>query len=322
MTAFLLRRTAASLLLLFLLLTLLFFLLHLAPGEPSLLFENPRLPQEQRQRLARLYGLDRPLHEQYLAWLSAVALHGDWGVSFTHRRPVTRVLGEALPPTFLLAVTALLINYSLGLTFGMVAARRRESTWDHAIRGASLLVYSLPVFWLGLMAVLLFAYAWPILPASHMRSPLAQDLPWAARQLDLLWHLVLPAAVLGISSCGSTVRLLRNSLLETLGQDYIRTARAKGLTERRVILVHGLRNAAVPLLQLLGLSLPALLNGSLVIEVIFAWPGVGRAIYTAITTNDYPLVLAATALSGGLVVAGSLLADLLHAAVDPRVRHA
>lgn len=320
MTAYLLRRAAASLLLLFLLLTVLFFLLHLAPGDPVELISDPRMPPEQRQALAHLYGLDRPLGEQYLAWISDVVLHGDWGASFIHRRPAARVLLEALPATALLAVAALLVDYSLALLFGMIAARRRETAADHAIRAGSLFFYSLPAFWLGLMATLLFAYAWPLFPAGHMRSAGGYALPWAARQLDLLWHLALPAGVLGVAMTGATIRLLRGSLLEVLGQDYVLAARARGLPERRVLFVHGLRNAAVPLVQLFGFTLPALLNGALVIEVVFSWPGVGRVLFNAILTNDYPLILAGTALSGTLVVMGNFLADLLHAAVDPRVR--
>jgi peptide/nickel transport system permease protein len=319
-TGYLLRRLAASLLLVLLLVSLLFFLLHLAPGDPAELIADPGMPPEQHQRLVHLYGLDRPLGEQYLIWLSAVVLHWDWGTSFIHHRPAARVLAEALPATLLLATAALLVDYGLGLLFGVISARRRERAADHLIRGVSLFVFSMPTFWLALMAVLLFAYLWPLLPASHMHAAGADHLPWAARQADLLWHLVLPAAVLGTGSCGATIRLLRGSLLEALGQDYVRTARAKGLSERRVVLVHALRNAVVPLIQVFGYSFPALLNGSLVVEVIFSWPGVGRVLFTALNTNDYPLVLAGTALTGTLVVAGSFLADLLHAIADPRVR--
>ncbi len=322
MTGFLLRRTAASLLLVFLLVTVLFFLLHLAPGEPAELFINPRTSPERQAQLIALYGLDRPLAEQYLRWLGAVALTWDWGSSFTHGRPVTRVLAEALPNTLLLALTAFAIDLGLSLVLGLVAARRRESGWDHAIRSGSLLLFAVPVFWLGLMAILLFAYVLPVFPAGHMLSADASQLSGWRRAGDLAWHLVLPATVLALSSFGGNLRLLRSSLLEILDQDYIRMARAKGLSERRVLLVHALRNASVPLLQLAAVSLPLMLNGSLALEVVFSWPGVGRILFGAINGADYPLILAGTALSGALVVAGSLAADLAHAALDPRVRHA
>lgn len=320
MSGYLVRRLVASLLLLLLVVTLTFFLLHLAPGDPfQVLLDNPRLPADYKDHLRRLYGLDRPLTVQYLNWLSA-AVRGDWGISISKQRPVTRVIGEALPATALLAATALAVHYLLALPLGVWAARRQGQLTDHLIRGASLVFYSLPPFWLALMAVLAFSYALPVFPASHMRSPGADELSAAARLFDLLYHLALPALVLGVSVAGGTARFVRSNLLEVLGQDYIRTARAKGLSEGRVMVVHALRNALAPILQLLGLSLPVLLNGSLVVEVIFAWPGLGRITYQAILARDYPVILAATTWGGALVIAGNLLADLLHAAADPRVR--
>jgi len=321
MSTFLLRRIITSVLLFWLLLTTLFFLLHLAPGDPASLFENPRSSPQQRARLIELYGLDLPLGQQYLKWLSAVALRGDWGVSFLHRRPVVDVLADAIPNTLLLAAAALVVDLSLGLFFGILAARRRESFWDHGIRMVSLFLYSLPSFWLGLMAILLLSSVLPIFPPSHMMSPGASDLPWFAHFADIAWHLVLPASVLGLTGCGNTIRLIRTSLLEVLGQDYIRTARAKGLPERRVLWVHALRNALGPMVQYFGYSVPLMLNGSLVTEVIFSWPGLGRITFDSILNFDYPLVLAGTALSGLLVILGNLFADLAHGLLDPRVRH-
>jgi peptide/nickel transport system permease protein len=320
MVAYLLRRLAVSLLLLLLLLSLLFFLLHLAPGDPTTLLASPEAPRAEREQLIRVYGLDRPLPEQYLSWISAVLFSWDWGTSFVQGRPVTRMIAEALPNTLLLAVSASAVDYGVGLLLGVLAAVRRQRLTDHVIRVLSLLLFSLPVFWLALMAILLFSYLVPVLPAGHMASPGADDLAPLARLGDLAWHLLLPALVLGLTATGGTVRVMRNSMLEVLEQDYMRTARAKGLTERRVLLVHGLRNAIVPLVQLFGLSFPLLLNGALVIEVVFSWPGLGRMTFEAIQSSDYPVVLATTALSGALVLAGNLLADLLHAAVDPRVR--
>lgn len=319
MMRFLARRLAASALLLWLLLTFLFFVLHLAPGSP-LVSAPGRSSPEARQRMVELYKLDRPLPEQYTAWISAALLHGDLGFSYAQRRPVTAVIGEALPNTLILACAAFFIDLALGIPLGILAAWRRESRLDHAIRGISLLLYSVPSFWLALMAMLLFSLVWPIFPPGNMLSPGASALPWHERLPDLALHLVLPAAILGLAGCGSTIRLVRSSLLEVLGRDYIRTARAKGLSESRVLVVHALRNAVVPLIQVAGTAFPQLLNGSLIIEVIFSWPGLGRITFQAVNNFDYPLVLGGTALSGVLVVLGALLADLGHAAADPRVR--
>ncbi len=322
MLAFLTRRLAASLLLLLLVLTVTFFLLHAAPGDPTDLMLDERLPLAQRQRLLHLYGLDRPLHEQYAAWLRAVALRGDFGLSLVQGRPVARVVWDALPATLLLAAAALAVNAGAGLVFGMAAARRRGRAADRLIRWGSLLVFSVPTFWLGLMAILVFSHLWPVLPAGHLRSVGAAELGGAGRLLDLLRHLVLPASVLGLWMAGATTRFVRNGLLEVLGQDFVRTARALGLPERRVFLVHALRNAAVPAVQWLAVTIPALLNGSLVVEVVFSWPGIGRANFDAILTRDYPVILAVTAFVGAVAVAANLLADLVHAALDPRVRRA
>ncbi len=322
MIGFLLRRVGASLLLLLLILTFAFFLLRLIPGDPLQLFEGQQLTLEQQQRLRRIYGLDRPLLEQYGVWLSAVALHGDWGTSLSQQRPVSTALLDALPATAILALAALAVEYAAALLLGVAAARRRRSAVDHAIRVITLFLFSQPIFWLGLMAILLFSYVWPVLPAGHMHSVDAELMGPAGRFLDLLRHLTLPALVMGLSAAGATARFVRASLIEVMGQDYIRAARAKGLSELRVVWVHGMRNAAVPLIQLFALSLPALLSGSLIVEVVFSWPGLGQLTFNAILTRDYPLILGATAFSAALVVLGNLLADVLHALVDPRVRDA
>ncbi len=318
----LIRRLAAAILLLLLILTLTFFLIHLFPGDPAIMLSGERATAASIRRLRQVYGLDRPLVVQYLLWLKAVVLSWDWGISISQGRPVTRILGQALGPTLILTAGALGVQYLVGVPLGVVAARRRGGPLDAVLRIGSLLFFSMPLFWLGLMAILLFAFTWPILPASHIHSVASETLgPWASF-LDLLRHLVLPALVLGLASAGATVRFVRNRMIEALEGDYIRTARAKGLSERRVVWVHALRNALVPVIQLLGLSLPFLLNGSLVLEVVFSWPGLGRTAYQAILARDYPVILAVTALTAALVVAGNFLADVLHAAADPRVRDA
>ena len=320
MTTFLLRRLGASLLLLLLVLTFLFFFLRLLPGDPTrMVSEGRNLTAEQRRNLQRLYGFDRPLAEQYLVWISSVA-RGNWGTSLSQQRAVSTAIREVLPATVLLASAALGVELAASLLLGVLAARRRDSALDHAIRVVTLLLYSQPLFWLGLMAILLFSYAWPVLPASHMRSVDAEFMSSWDRSLDLLRHLVLPALVMGLGAMGSTTRFVRGGLIEVMGQDYIRTARAKGLSERRVVWVHGMRNALVPVVQVLAGSLPLLLSGSLLIEVVFSWPGLGRLAFQAILTRDYPLILGTTALSAALVVLGNFVADVLQALIDPRVR--
>lgn len=320
MTGFLLRRLAQSLLLVYLVLTATFFLIRLVPGDPTSGIEGARMTDGQRERLRRLYGIDRPLGAQYLDWLGSVVLEGDWGTSLSYLRPVTATLADALPATILLAGAAILVEYSLGFFLGILAARRQNRWIDHFIRVGSMLLFSQPRFWLGLMAILVFSYRLDLLPPGHMHSVDAAALSWWGRQLDLLVHLILPASVIGLPGSARVARLVRASLLEALSSDYVRTARAKGLSERRVAWVHALRPALAPAIQDFATSFSDLLSGSLIIEVIFAWPGLGRLTFGAILARDYPLILATTALAGLMVVAGNFLADLLHAAADPRVR--
>jgi peptide/nickel transport system permease protein len=318
--SFTLRRLAASALLLLVVLSVTFFLVHLAPGEPAELFADPRISEEHRDRIRRFYGLDRPLHEQYLIWIGAT-VRGDWGISYSTGRPVSEVLLERLPNTLILVAGTAAVEYGLGLVFGLLAAVGAGGRLDRGIRVLSLLFYTLPSFWLALLAIELLSVHWQLFPAGQMTSEGADRLPLLARWLDLLHHLVLPALALGIVRCGGVIRFVRNGLLDVLGQDYVRTARAKGLHPLRVLCVHALPNALLPLIQRLGVGLPALVGGMMIIEVIFSWPGLGQTGYRAVLQRDYPLVLATTALSGVLVVLGNLVADLLQAWLDPRVRH-
>lgn len=321
MTGYLFRRLAGSLVLLLLVLTTTFVILQLAPGDPTDRFDDPRIPREASERLREAWGLDRPLLEQYLSWLQAVGLRWDWGISFLYREPVTRAIARFLPATLLLALGAMLFQYSIGLVTGILAAARPGGLLDHWIRLGSILLYSLPFFWFGLMAVLIFSNWLHLFPPSGMQSVFAAELPLWPRILDLMQHLILPAFVLGLPLSAEVTRYIRNSLLEALGQDYIRAARARGLSEFRVIWIHGLRNSAAPLIQLAGISIPFLLSGAFAVEFVFAWPGLGRATLDAIAAKDYPMVLGTTAFAGALVVFGNLVADLLLAVADPRVRH-
>ena len=321
MAGFLLRRLAASLLLLVLVASATFFLVHLAPGDPTNVLEGDRLTRENREALRRLYGLGDPLGVQYLRWLGALT-RGDLGISISQQRPVATVIAEAFPATLLLGAAALLVELGLALILGIAAARRPGSALDRVISVVSLLLDSQPSFWLGLMFILLFSQVFPLFPGSHMRSVGADLMSPLERALDLLRHLALPAVTLGLYHAGATLRFVRGSMIEAMGQDSIRTARAKGLSERRVVWVHGLRNALTPVIQLFGLALPQLLNGALVTEIVFAWPGLGRVTYAAILTRDYPLILGITLFTAMTVILGNLLADLLHAAADPRVRNA
>lgn len=320
MRRYLARRVLQAGVVVFLVATLSFCLLHLAPGDPFTTLDSPNVTEAIRQRWRAAYGLDRPLPEQYLRYLGNVA-RGDLGYSYSLHRPVGEALADALPNTLVLMSVALVMSFALGILLGVIQARYHGSVLDHGIGAASLFFFSMPEFWLAIMMVLVFAYWIPIFPVAGMVNPVMHSYyGFWARVGDRLQHLVLPAATLTLLCAALIARYQRSAVLDVLHDDFVRTARAKGLDERRILLRHVLRNALLPIITILGLMLPVLLGGSVFVEKIFAWPGMGYLTVNAIATRDYPLVTAAMIIGAVLVVAGSLLADVLYAVVDPRLR--
>ncbi len=320
MLPYLLRRLLGAVPLLIAVLTLTFIALRLVPGDPlDRLADNPRATPAMIQRERLRLGLDRPLPVQYLRFLKAYAT-GDLGTSFSGRRPVAQMIAEALPVTLLIGGLALIVELSVGIALGLLGALNRGRPLDTALGVGTLAVHAMPSFWLALMLILLLAIRLPLFPPSHLHAIGAENWSAGRRLLDLGWHLILPVAVLGLGSAAATARLVRTSLLEQLGQDYLRTARAKGLSERQAVVRHGLRNALLPVVTLIGLSVPAVVSGAVIVETIFSLPGMGRLAVTALFARDYPVVLATTAVAGATVVLGNLLADIGYALVDPRIR--
>jgi peptide/nickel transport system permease protein len=317
--AYVLKRIAAAVPLLFGLLTITFFIIRLAPGEPDVLYIEADSDPEYAGNLRRTLGLDQPIHVQYLRWLASVA-EGEFGTSFSKHAPVDRIIGEALPNTLLLTGSALAVSYLLGILLGVFGALRRGTASDYGATISALVIYSMPEFWMGLMLILLLSEAIPLFPASGMHSPMAEYLPAGERVLDTLHHLVLPVLVLGVASAAATGRYMRGSLLDVMSQEYILTARAKGLSELQVVGKHAMRNAMIPIITLFGLSLPFLLGGAVIVETVFSWPGMGMITVDAIFTRDYPLIIGCTVVSGCMVITGNLIADVLCALVDPRIR--
>ena len=301
--------------------TITFALIHLAPGDPfSAVMDNPNVNERVRATLRAQYGLDRPLPEQFVRYIGQVA-RGDLGWSFSHDRPVAEVLATTLPNTLLLMAIALTGSFALGILIALVQVARRGSTTDHALSAVSLFFFSMPDFWLAILALLAFTYWLPLFPVGGTVDPVTHDyMGLGARLVDRLRHLALPAITLTVLASPGVARYQRAALLDVLPADYIRTARLKGLTEREILRRHALRNALLPIISLLGLSFPALLTGAFFIEKIFAWPGMGLAVVNAIATRDYPLVVGGVILGSIMVTAGSLLADLLYAWADPRLR--
>ncbi len=320
------RRVLAAVPLLLGVATIVFVVLALAPGDPASMYLRPGMSPETLDQIRRNMGLDAPLYVQYGRWLLSF-LQGDFGQSLASGIPVKDRILEVLPNTLLLAAVAILLAFAAGIFLGVMQAARQHSLLDSVLSGTSLFFYSMPSFWLAIMMVLVFSvnagtvWGWPVsLPPSGMVSDGYDLLGPMARVRDRLLHLVLPALTLALVLTGGIARYVRNSMLEVIRQDYIRTARAKGLPEWQVVWKHALRNALIPVVTLLGVYFPLLLSGTVFIEYVFAWPGMGRLMVDSILLEDYPVVLAGTFLFGGMVVLGNLLADLLYGVVDPRIR--
>lgn len=321
MAGWLVRRLAAGAAILWAVVTLTFFAIHAAPGDPFLpASELPRDPAVVAG-LRRQFGLDRPVAEQYVRYLGQVA-QGNLGVSFVQRRPVADAIASAVPNTLVLAAAALAIDFLLGVLLGVVQAARAGRLTDVGLTTVTLLVGSMPVFWVGMLLLLVFGERLHWLPLGGAYDPVLYDaLSSWGRAGDRLRHLVLPALTLGLVGAGWTARYQRAAVLEALGQDWVRTARAKGASELRVLLRHALRPSLLSTVTLFGLSFPFLLTGAVLVETVFAWPGMGRLAADAVASRDYALVTAATIVASAMVVLGSLVADLLAAWVDPRLRH-
>ena len=315
------RRVVQALVTFLLSLTLLFVLMRLAPGDPIQRLEGDRpMTPEQIARLRARFGVDQPLWRQYRSFLGGVA-RGDLGTSIEYNRPVTTMLRERLPATVLLGGTVILVNFTLGIWLGVRQARRRGSVEDRFLTVASLAGHAMPSFWLALILAWLVGVRLRWLPSAGLSNPLlGPEASLFTQAADVAGHLVLPAVTLILVTLAGTMRFQRGAMLEVLRLPYIVTARAKGVSERRVTWSHGWRNAVFPMVTLLGLWLPLLVTGSVFVEAVFAWPGLGSLAANAAGNRDYPLLMGVAILAGALLIASSVAADLAYAALDPRVR--
>ena len=291
-----------------------FLIVNAVPGGPLAEYENnPGVTPADLARLQHTLGLDQPLYIRYLSWLQHFVA-GDWGYSYSTHRPVLEMIRERLPNTLYLMVTVYVVTLLIAIPIGVFTAVRQYSAVDHLVTGLTFAGLSMPTFWLGLLLIILFGLTLRVFPLGGMATPGADfDLG------DRIWHLVLPVATLSFVGLAHYTRYLRASMLETLGADYIRTARAKGLIERIVVVRHGLRNAAIPLVTVAALDLPELFVGALVTEQIFGWPGMGRLFWDAATRSDYPVLMGVLTISATMIILSNLLADVLYGYLDPRV---
>jgi peptide/nickel transport system permease protein len=314
MAGYLLRRLGQSLLLLWLVSMIGFAILHLAPGGPLAQFAlTPGMSEADMQRLAHQMGLDQPLPVQYAEWAVRL-LSGDWGRSYRDNQPVLVVIASHLGATFELMATSSVIAVVVGSWVGVLGALRRHSVFDALSTIGAMVALSIPTFWFGLIVIFIFSVNLGWLPAGS-RFTVGDGSP-----LDLLRHLIAPSLVLALVTIAIWSRYMRAAMLEVINQDFVRTARAKGLPERVILIHHTIRNALLPMITIAGLQLPTLLSGALVTETVFTWPGMGRLFLDSISYRDYPTVMGILMCSALLVLVGNLLADLCYAVADPRIR--
>ena len=304
MLRYIIKRLLQTILVLFLVVTLVFVLMRCI-GDPTKLLVSPEGSYEDIENIKAALGLDKPVYVQYIDYMRGIVT-GDFGSSYYYNRPVTDLIFEHLPTTLLLAGVAVVIAVPLAILFGVIAAVKRNTFLDNIVTTLSIAGRSLPSFWLGLLLVLLFSVFWKVLPPSGYGQPN---------------QLIMPAITLAAGLCASITRFTRSSMLEVIRQDYMTTARAKGVYEKKVILHHGLRNALLPVVTMLGLQVGHLLGGSVVVESIFAWPGIGRMMVSAILTYDYPLVQACSLTMAVVFALVNFVTDMLYTVIDPRIRY-
>jgi len=295
-----------------------FALMYMAPGGPTAFMgNNPSVSAEDIIRINKNFGLDRPWYVQYVKWVQRILFHLDLGYSYTTGRPVHLMILERIPATLELMGSSLGLALLLGLSIGIVSAVFRYSIFDHLATFFSFIGISIPIFWSGILAIVIFSAHLGWFPSA---GRLSVSMPYSV--LDHLKHLILPASILALLYMSEWSRYMRSCMLETLSQEYIQTARAKGLSESKVILKHALRNASTPILTMITLHLPTLFTGAIITETIFAWPGLGRLFYEGVLLHDYTSLMGILVISSFLIIFFNLLADILYVVIDPRVKYA
>jgi peptide/nickel transport system permease protein len=312
---YLLRRIIQTIPLLIGITMISFLIMSMAPGGPASMQLDPNMTAEDRERTIQNLGLDKPLPIQYINWLKKVAV-GDWGESYVRNMDVMELVMSRLPLTFLLMGVSFLIATAISIPFGVISATRQYSKTDYATTFIAFFGLATPNFWMGLMCIMLFSVTLGWLPAGGVATLNEPFSIW-----DRITHLIMPALVLATADMAATTRFTRASMLEVIRQDFVRTARAKGLRNKVVIYKHALRNALIPIVTIWGLSLPSFFGGALITEKVFGWPGIGTLLVDSVFMRDYPVIMALTTIAAFLVVLGNLLADLAYSVLDPRIEY-
>jgi peptide/nickel transport system permease protein len=315
MLSYLVRRLVMVIPILFGISLISFAIMYVAPGQPAVMNLDPTISVEARARQIEALGLNEPPHVQYVRWLGNV-VRGEFGLSFSRRVPVAEMIADRLPNTLLLMMASAVIAILIAIPLGVLSARKPYTPLDYSVTVGAFLGLATPNFWLGLMLIMVFSVQLGWTPVAGVATTGAEF-----SVLDRLQHLILPAIVLATADMAGLMRYTRSSMLEVLHQDYIRTARAKGLPERAVVYRHGLRNGLIPVITIIGLMLPTFVGGAVIVESLFSWPGIGKLFIDSVFERDYPVIMAITMLGAVLTVLGNLLADVLYAVLDPRIEY-
>ncbi len=297
-----------------------FLLIHSAPGDPVTGMMDPKMSPELKAELRATMGLDQPLWKQFTSWVGQLC-KGNLGYSTFYKKPVVDVIGSFIGSTFMLALFALVISLLIGIPAGIISATKQYSTQDTVLSVFSLVGLSMPTFFFGILLIKFFSVDLGWFPMFGMMDQSVRNAAWHVRAVNILWHMILPGIVLGLGQTATFMRYTRSAMLDVIKQDYIRTARAKGLKEKVVIYRHALRNAMIPIITLLGFQLPGLLSGAVMTESIFGWPGLGKVGVDAIFARDYPLLMAINMMNSFLLMVGMLLSDILYGMADPRIKY-
>lgn len=319
MTRYLVRRLVQSIFILFCVTVIVFLFINLAPGDPYTQRLDPSVSAQVREEMLEKMGYYDPIHIKYLKWIRDIC-HGDFGYSIKYKKPVWDVIGERLPNTIILGVSALILSTVIAIPAGKTSATKRNSVFDYIGTILSFIGISIPAFFFGLLLIKGVSFDLKLFPISGMVTVGAGYQGWAHIK-DVALHLVLPTVVLALLQTATLMRYTRSSMLEVLDQDYIRTARAKGLSEAAVVNKHAFKNALLPIITVLSIQIPTIFSGAVLTETIFVWPGIGRLSYTAILDRDYPLIMALLLLTTVIILLSNLIADILYAVVDPRIRY-
>lgn len=319
MRVYIIRRILQAIPLLFIISIISFLMMTLSPGDPVQMYKSQSGEASKNideNKIREMMGIDKPIYVQYLKWMDQLVLHGNLGYSFEDGRPVVTKILERIPATLTLMGVSMLISFSLSIPIGIYSAVKQYSKFDYTFTTFSFIGYSVPSFFIALMMIYFFSLKLGWFPVSDMRSVYDRFDFW-----DRVHHIILPALTMAVGNIAFKSRFMRTSMVEVVRQEYIRTARAKGLSEKKVILKHALRNGLLPIITILGMQLPSLLGGSLFIENIFAWPGLGRLGVNAIYVRDFQVIMGTTMFAAIMVVLGNLIADILYAVVDPRIQY-